>query len=139
MKFITCGKAPCKSCPYRTDVPSGVWAENEYVKLPAYDGSCIDQAMKGAVGMFYCHQQDGKLCAGWVATHGAQNLLAMRLGSLLENANIDPEIWDYKSPVPVFKSGAEAAEHGKREIMKPGPDTRRMVQQLVRKQERRKQ
>ena len=139
MKFITCGKSPCKSCPYRTDVPSGVWAQNEYEKLPAYDGLLVDQVLKGAVGMFYCHQQDGKLCAGWVATHGAQNLLAMRLGSLLENVQIDPEIWDYKSPVPVFKSGAEAAEHGSRDIMEPGDDAKRVVGQLVRKRERREQ
>ena len=30
-------KSPCGSCPYRQDVPSGVWAASEYEKLPAYD------------------------------------------------------------------------------------------------------
>ena len=24
---------PCSSCPYRKDVPSGVWAHHEYEKL----------------------------------------------------------------------------------------------------------
>jgi hypothetical protein len=28
---------PCESCPYRKDVPSGVWSEGEYRKLPQYD------------------------------------------------------------------------------------------------------
>ena len=28
---------PCASCPYRCDVPSGVWHPDEYAKLEVYD------------------------------------------------------------------------------------------------------
>ena len=106
MKPLTCAKSPCKSCPYRKDVPSGVWAKEEYDKLPLYDGSIIEQAMKGGIARFDCHQRDGHLCAGWVGVHGP-NSLSLRL--LYLNNRLDPSVFDYESPVPLFASGAEAA------------------------------
>jgi hypothetical protein len=126
-----CGvmKAPCKSCPYRTDVPSGVWAAEEYQKLPSYDGEIIDQLQSGALGLFMCHQKDGNLCAGWLATHGTDNLLALRL----QGDQVKEEVWDYESPVPVFKSGAEAAAHGLADIDAPGTKAGRTIDRLVRK------
>ena len=30
-------KNPCPSCPFRVGVESGIWAAEEYQKLPAYD------------------------------------------------------------------------------------------------------
>ncbi len=126
-----CGvaKAPCKSCPYRRDVPSGIWHAHEYDKLPAYDGEIIDQLRAGAGGLFMCHQQDGCLCAGWLATHGPDNLLALRLSG----HEVTKEVWDYTSPVPVFGSGAEAAAHGKADIETPGEKAQRTVGRLIRK------
>jgi len=123
-----CGveKAPCKSCPYRKDVPSGVWAEEEYVKLPVYDGEIIDQLTKGGMGLFMCHQQDGNLCAGWLATHGADNLLALRLNG----HKVQDKVWDYKTSVPVFASGAEAAAHGMAEIDEPSDKAMKVVSRL---------
>ena len=59
-------KAPrvlCASCPYRKDVPSGIWEQSEYDKLPKYDGETWEQA--GA--LFMCHLRDGCLCGGWLA------------------------------------------------------------------------
>lgn len=140
MSKLTCAKAPCKSCPYRKDVPSGVWAEHEYDKLPAYDGAIAEQAMKHAVGLFMCHQQDGHLCAGWVGAHGPGNLLAIRLAAFYEIGDnvLDDSVFEYTSPVPLFKSGAEAAAHGKRAIERPGPRARRTVERLAKKQERNK-
>ena len=129
---LTCAKAPCKSCPYRKDVPSGVWAVEEYDKLPDYDGTIGEQLMKGAVGRFDCHQQDGKICAGWLGSHGPSNLLAMRL----QGAHIDPEVWDYKSPVPLFTSGAEAREHGIKKIANPDEAAERTIKRLLRKRRR---
>ena len=134
--FVTIGKAPCKSCPYRQDVPSGIWAASEYDKLPSYDGSVLDQTMTGAMAAFYCHQQDGKLCAGWIGCHGAGNLLAMRLMALQRPGTVDPVVWDYTSPVPLFASGEEAAQHGRRDIKRPSDDAQRMVAQLLRKRTR---
>lgn len=127
-KLYTCAKAPCKTCPYRRDVPSGVWAREEYEKLPTYDGEVFEQLEKGGLGRFDCHQRDGHMCAGWIATHGARNLLALRLAR-----NIAPEVFSYKSPVPVFATGAEAAAHGMRDIKKPGEDAKRAIQRLSRK------
>jgi hypothetical protein len=122
-------KAPCASCPYRQDVPSGVWDASEYKKLPTYDGSIMEQLSKGATKLFGCHQKDGCLCAGWVATHGASDLLAMRL----HGESIPPEVWSYESPVPVFASGREAAEHGMREIEAPPVAAKRVIDRLQRK------
>lgn len=121
--------APCKSCPYRKDVPSGVWAPEEYEKLPKFDGEIIDQLQNGGAGLFMCHQQDGNLCAGWLATHGTDNLLALRL----HGHEVKPEVWAYKTRAPVFKSGAEAAAHGMAEIEVPGVKAQRTIDRLVRK------
>ena len=122
-------KAPCKSCPYRQDVPSGVWHAEEYDKLPLYDGEIVEQVMKGGTALFICHQDDGCLCAGWLATHGTDNLVALRLHGGL----VTEDVWTYESPVPVFSSGAEAAAHGKAEIEEPGEKAQRTITRLVRK------
>lgn len=125
-------KAPCKSCPYRKDVPSGVWAEEEYEKLHQYDGEIINQLMQEGTALFLCHQKDGNLCAGWLACHGSDSLLALRLHA----DKVDEVIWGYETDVPVFSSGAEAAAHGMAEIEEPGEKARRVMDQLTRKFER---
>lgn len=125
---LTCAKRPCASCPYRKDAPSGLWAAHEYDKLPAYDGEIIDQVANGAFGTFLCHQRDGRLCAGWVAAHGPENLLALRL-----DPKVDASVFDYETDVPVFKSGAEARAHGLRDLENPGPKAERLMDKLVKK------
>lgn len=121
--------APCKSCPYRKDVPSGVWHEDEYKRLPRYDGEIIDQAINGAVGLFMCHQKNGCLCSGWLACHGPDKLLATRLNA----GSLDPEVFSYETKVPVFSSGGEAAEHGMRDINKPGAKAQQVMDRLIKK------
>lgn len=121
-------RTPCSSCPYRRDVPSGIWEAHEYDKLPLYDGDVPDQLAASATGLFRCHQRDGHLCAGWVACHDMENNLAVRLSMRL----VDPAVFDYASPVPVFASGAEAAEHGKRDPAAPGAEARRKIARLLR-------
>lgn len=122
-------KAPCKSCPYRKDVPSGVWDASEYEKLRKFDGEILDQVLQGGTGLFLCHQDDGNLCAGWLATHGSDNLVALRLRA----HQVKDEVWGYTTDVPVFSSGAEAAEHGIAEIERPSLRAQATVQRLVRK------
>ncbi|MGW4372017.1 DUF6283 family protein [Nocardia takedensis] len=66
-------------CPYRRDVPSGIWDHTEYRKLRAYDNELPDQP----AALFQSHQQDAgddrrRMCAGWVGCHGP-TLLALRL------------------------------------------------------------
>ena len=122
-------KSPCGTCPYRPDVPAGIWHESEYEKLPTYDGETGEQVEKGAFGLFFCHQSDGHLCAGWVACHDTDHLLALRLH------RVHPSTFTYKSPVPVFASGAEAAEHGLAGIENPSPAALRSIEKLQRRRQ----
>lgn len=119
--------APCGTCPYRRDVPSGVWDSSEYAKLPGYDGEIIDQLTAGALGLFFCHQNDGHLCAGWAGCHNMNHTLATRLH------DVDPSTFNYVSPVPLFGSGAEAAKHGLRDVDNPSPEALRAIEKLERK------
>lgn len=126
--LVTVRKRPCPTCPYRRDVPSGIWDETEYLKLITYDGDVPEQAAQGATRLFDCHQLDGNLCAGWVGTHDMANNLAVRIRA----ADIDPAVYDYESPVPLFASGAAAAEHGLRDLAAPGDEALQRIQQLLR-------
>jgi hypothetical protein len=108
-------------------VPSGVWCAEEYLKLPRYDGDTGQQFMAGATGLFYCHQQDGKLCAGWVGCHDMHHAAAVRLHP------IAPEAYSYRSPVPLFATGAQAAAHGLADIQEPGERAQRAIRRLLNK------
>lgn len=130
---------PCAHCPYRVGVPSGIWAAHEYEKLPAYDGSIAQQAEQGAVGVHLCNRDNGRLCAGWIASHGARNLLGLRLAEV--RGMLAPDTLraavDYSTDVEVFPSGWAAAEWGMRDIENPGPEARRAVRALIRRKRRR--
>lgn len=105
---------PCESCPYRTDVPPGVWAADEYRKLPGYDAPTPFQP----VGVFLCHLyglgDQQRVCAGWAGCHDGEHLLSLRIAE--RDQKLTPEqvdqIIEYQSPVPLFGSGAAAARHG---------------------------
>jgi len=120
---------PCESCPYRRDVPSGVWSAAEYAKLREYDNEIYDQPM----GIFQCHQADrddpgARLCAGWVGVHG-QELLALRVG--VATGQLDASVMEYSTPVELFASGTEAAEHGEADIEEPGEAAMDMVAKIA--------
>lgn len=125
---------PCVSCPYRQDVPSGVWAAEEYLKLPDYDRPTGEQP----VGLFHCHQQDGRVCAGWAAVHDMDENLALRFAA--STGTLSPEdavaTRDYETDVPLWPSGLAAAEHGLRAIRRPGKAARQMIERLERKARR---
>jgi hypothetical protein len=123
---------PCPSCPYRRDCPSGVWAAATYDILPKYDGGTAEQAAKGAFGVFGCHQGDGQLCAGWCHVHGDDENLALRLAASLDPDVDVPAVLAYVTGVPLFASGAEAAEHGKRDIEDPSPEARQVAEKIAR-------
>lgn len=122
-------KRPCGSCPYRCDVPSGVWSAEEYAKLPGYDGDIADQLEAGALGVFMCHQRDGCICGGWLATHGAGNLLAVALAA--SQGHVDRSAFTYQTDVPVFPTGAAAAAHGLRDIDWPRAKARRLIRKIL--------
>lgn len=123
---------PCESCPYRRDVPSGVWADEEYDKLPEFDKDTASQPP----GVFLCHQQNGRVCAGWIGCHGAHELLGVRIAASMRKMS-DADLLatlNYTSPVPLFASGAEAAAHGKAEIRSLGTGARRVIAKVSRRQ-----
>lgn len=122
-------KRPCASCPYRKDVPSGVWAESEYVKLPQYDGEVGEQIEKGAFATFGCHQADGHLCAGWAGHRDPSELLAVRMA--INSGHIPEAVLDYTTDVPLWSSGQEAAEHGMAEIDAPSEKADRIINKLL--------
>lgn len=124
-------KAPCRSCPYRLDVPSGVWSEEEYAKLPPYDGSTWEQP----TAVFYCHQQDGCICAGWAGAHDMAENFAVRLAVLNGTITSDDydALLDYESSVPLFESGQAAADHGLAKVEAPDVDAIRTIKRLERK------
>lgn len=126
---------PCTSCPYRTDVPSGVWAASEYAKLEAYDTDTASQPLS----LFLCHQNDrdsdrSRLCSGWVGCHG-EELLALRIAVI--DGRIDGETFtecaDYVSPVTLFGSGTEAAAHGVAGIDAPDRDAIEAIEKITRR------
>lgn len=125
---------PCISCPYRRDIPSGVWAAEEYEKRRRYDLDTADQPL----GVFICHQHpdsvDPPVCAGWAGCHDGDHLLALRFAALhgMPRETVEA-IRDYRSPVPLFASGAEAAEHGMAEIDHPGPDAVAAMEKIGRR------
>lgn len=109
---------PCASSPYRRDVPSGVWHPDEYAKLRRYDAPTAEQPP----GVFLCHTAPGRACAGWAGCHDGAHLLALRIAEALGTTDDDVDATiDYVSPVPLFRSGTEAADHGEVEITAPGP------------------
>lgn len=117
-------KVPCGSCPYRRDVPAGIWHASEYDKLVAYDRPTQEQPFE----VFLCHQQDGCVCGGWLLTHDRDHLLSLRL----QAGRLDPSVWNYAPDVPVFGSGAEAAAHGKSGIDAPDAVALRKIAGLMR-------
>ena len=126
---------PCASCPYRQDSPSGVWHASEYQKLTAYDSPTYAQPER----LFLCHQNDAdsdaaRLCSGWVGCHGTE-LLALRLATVdgtLEAEDIDSTL-TYRSPIALFGSGREAADHGVTDIENPGVTAQAAISKIVRR------
>jgi hypothetical protein len=126
---------PCTTCPYRKDVPSGIWEASEYEKLARYDAPTGKQP----AGLFECHlidprTQRQRICAGWAGCHDGDHLLALRFA--VRVGKISPETHraaiEYRSPVPLFASGAEAAAHGLRDLHNPSADADRAITKILR-------
>jgi hypothetical protein len=120
-------KAACLACPYRKDVASGVWAQEEYDKLPAYDNPTAEQPFEA----FACHAQPESFCHGWAVCHSNRGheyeLIALRF----RDAGPIP-----KPSVPLFRSGTEAALHGMALIAKPNKKAKDTVERLLKRHPR---
>jgi hypothetical protein len=125
---------PCGSCPYRCDVPSGIWHPDEYAKLPRFDAPTQEQP----TAVFLCHQQDGRVCAGWAGCHDMAASLGVRIAcatGALSGDDVDA-VLDFVAPVPLFGSGTEAAAHGLAELEAPGVAARRVMGKVMQRQHR---
>lgn len=122
---------PCQSCPYRKDVPSGVWHPDEYVKLLEYDKDTAEQPL----AVFMCHSGDAEhtLCRGWLECHGDQ-LLSLRLALIRGQFTFDAiGVCD----VEIFDTALEAAEHGMAEINNPSEKAHETISKVLQIKERR--
>lgn len=126
---------PCSSCPYRCDVPSGVWSAEDYAKLPQYDLETWQQPP----GLFLCHQTDPddpgtRVCAGWVGCHGDQ-LLGLRLAASTGVLRPDDaeRAFEYTTPVELHPSGTAACEHGLRDLDCPSPQAQEFIDKIGRR------
>lgn len=130
MDSLKIHRSPCVSCPYRRDVPSGIWHDSEYEKIVPFDADTFSQPP----ATFLCHQSDGSLCRGWLDCHG-DTLLGLRLSVAKGEVDADAlrRALEEGPAVPVFGSAAEAAEHGRRDIDAPGDDACRLVDKITTK------
>lgn len=127
MTGATPRRTPCASCPYRTSVPSGIWHPDEYDKLRRYDGETHEQT---SVNVFHCHQGAGDVCSGWLGHRDPADLLAVRIG--IVSGTVDPSCAEYTTDVPLFASGAEAADHGIRDLETPDERASQAIAKIVR-------
>lgn len=125
--------SPCATCPFRRDCPSGVWSEGEYSKLPEYDRPTWGQPPT----IFHCHTAPDLACSGWVAVFDMTESLGLRIAVSMGLVTDPGVFYDYTTKVAMFSSGAEAAEHGMRDIENPSPEAmaavRKIAQQRARK------
>lgn len=121
---------PCPTCPYRKDCPSGVWHEEEYLKLPAYDQETWAQPM----AVFMCHDAKDKrtMCRGWLDVIDKPESLALRLAATRGMVFLDLAQLPH-SGVPVFASGQAAAAHGIAQMEQPSPSAMRVISKLKRR------
>ena len=129
MKPSVIRSKPCSACPYRRDVPSGVWAVSEYLKLPPFDKPTAEQPM----ATFQCHSTPEFCCNGWAIVHTSRghefDQLALR---------VRPPVHGIPDPVvPLFSSGREAAEHGLADVNQPGEAAGAAIEKLTKIQRRR--
>lgn len=126
---ITVPASPCTSCPYRRDVPSGVWDRSEYEKLRGYDTN-------EQFGLFLCHQTTiawhNMICRGWLTVHceSVAARLAVAQGRITNEQKYAPV------KEPLYTSGNEAADAGLRGIRRPGKKARRVIERLTRARRR---
>jgi hypothetical protein len=117
---------PCASCPYRCDVPAGVWEASEYAKLPRYDADTQGQP----AALFLCHQRDETVCAGWLGVGDPGELLAVRIGCM--TGQLDPSVYDYTTDVPLHDSHTAAARHGLSAVAEPPEDAFVVMEKILR-------
>lgn len=123
MTQLLCLPNPCSTCPYRRDTPPGIWAREEYDKLPAWDDE------RNLAGTFLCHQGNRQaLCRGWMEVHHRN--FAVRMAVL----SCSPPAGGWKPcDVALYDSGAQARAVGLKGLCKPGKKAREAIAKLAKK------
>lgn len=118
-------REPCASCPYRRDTPPGVWAAEEYRKLPAWD------QWFGGGGVFLCHHstvvERKTVCRGWLVVHGDNMIARLTAMNGVELTEENQKM----TQQPLYRSGAEACRAGLRGVQKPKADAVQVIQKLT--------
>lgn len=133
MAKIDVAPEPCGTCPYRRDVPAGLWDASEYEKLPTFaEGYDAGQGVP-CLALFLCHQTHrlgrDTACRGWLSVE--RESLAVRLAVLTGRIAAD-EVWR-EVKAPLYESGREAAEAGLAGVEEPSLGARRAMARLQRK------
>lgn len=124
---------PCTTCPYRRDVPSGIWDRSEYEKLPAYDHRDFGES---PMAVFHCHQEPmiGKptVCHGWLSVHPDCIAVRMARFSGLITKEHMAQIPIKPDPKP-YDSGQQAYRAGIKGIRRPGKKAEAAVRGLLKR------
>ena len=119
-------KKACSACPFRKDVPSGVWDFAEYEKLRPFDNETWEQP----AAAFMCHATPDFYCHGWAVVGTSRgrefDLLALRLRPC-------------EIPEPsteMFASGNEAADWGQELADEPPIEAQAAIVKLTRQHSR---
>jgi len=75
-----------------------------------------------------------RVCAGWAGCHDGDELLALRAAVRqgVMTAEVAEAVRDYVSPVALFRSGAQAAEHGLAQLAAPDPEAVEAIAKITR-------
>jgi len=98
-----------------------VWSKEEYDKLEQYDKETAFQPFT----WFGCHAQPNFACHGWAAVHGPQEGRFALLARRMFGFDIP------RTVVPLFRSGRQAAQHGRARMANPGRAARAAVAKLM--------
>ena len=121
-------KTPCATCPYRKNVPQGIWDWSEYQKLRRYDEDTATQPPN----LFMCHQGEGDICMGWWSCGGQPfELLAVRLAVI--RGEIALEELENITTIPIHPTHSAAAGHGTEKYYDPPQEARDAIEKIVRK------
>lgn len=116
---------PCTTCPYRKDVPAGIWSAEEYEKLRGYDDP------QTSFAAFLCHQSPeigrDTLCRGWLSVH-CESVAARLL--LLAKRITRSQLYATVKEV-LYASGNEAADAGLRGVARPSRQAKRAIRRLT--------
>lgn len=132
-------KAPCSTCPYLCDTPSGMWARSEYEKLPGYDRDALAQG-RLELAPFACHQTSTRpddaptlVCRGWLAV--SPDSIAARMAVIDGKLSIEQvtEAADSWEEGVLYASGQEAYEAGIEDLADPSPEARQKAERLIRR------